>query len=176
MSGLRIFISHSAKTKAAQTLLKRLHESLKDEHQVWLDRVNLRPGEPWYHSINWCIGYCNAAIVLLSEDALTRNFVFYEVSILAFRRRTNPDFKLIPICVPGEVDDDAIKKSRLSPCGISDFQMITGNDNDSIINCLHNHLNKITQCNTPLDRPIEELCEFCIRCLTMILTFNRFDN
>lgn len=104
MSGLHIFISHSAKTDAAKTLLHGLSKLLnKHGHRVLLDQDGLSPGKNWYNILNWWMNNCDTALVLLSKDALKSKFVAYEVSILTYRLRTNPKFRLFPILVPGEI-------------------------------------------------------------------------
>ena len=90
---LKVFISHSAKEEATKRLLDRLYAKLEQDGQaVRLDREDLVLGDNWRSVLNFWIGGCNAAVVLLSPAALESSFVNYEVSILTYRNRMDRDF------------------------------------------------------------------------------------
>jgi len=104
----RIFISHSTKADAtpaeaaAREVQEALVQALQDsgDYSVLLDRITLRPGDAWRARINLWVGGCDAAVVLVSQAALTSPYVAYETSILSFRKQHDPTFVLIPVLVP----------------------------------------------------------------------------
>jgi len=72
MSGLRIFISHSAKIDTAKTLLHSLSELLnKHGQRVLLDQDGSSPGKNWYNTLNWWMNSCDTALV----HPITHNFI-----------------------------------------------------------------------------------------------------
>ncbi len=103
----RIFVSHSTKdsTTPAEAAAREVQETLvkaleaTGEFSVLLDRLKLRPGDAWRARINLWVGGCDAAVVLLSERALTSHYVAYESSILSYRNSYDTNFLLIPVLV-----------------------------------------------------------------------------
>lgn len=116
----RVFISHSATGEPeTERLRDELSAALREEFDVRLDRDNLEPGEMWRSKINSWLGGCHAAVVLLTRKALASAFVAYEVSVLTYRR----DVIVIPVFLD-DVDDAAVRASRLSPTVIQERQSI----------------------------------------------------
>jgi len=160
MPGLRIFISHSAKSEAAKALLQELKQSLCNAgHQVLLDQDGLKLGDNWRATLNLWIGGCDAALVLLSEHALQSSFVAYEASILSYRKQIDLDFGLIPIFTES-VDYRAVENSLLSPSRIHDIQaLINETLPDRIIQRVCDQLTQIDQRITPIEKPLLQLCD-----------------
>jgi len=118
----RVFISHSAKEDEAETLLDKLYEKLTAaDYPVLLDKMRLESGKPWRPTLNYGIGGCEAAVILISEAALESNWVAYETSLLAYRRHLEPDFGLFPV-VLSNVNSAKIKASPLSPSAVTEIQ------------------------------------------------------
>src|ERR1051325_1167621 len=114
----RVFISHSATGETeTERLRDELSAALRKEFDVRLDKDNLEPGEMWRSKINSWLGGCHAAVVLLTRNALASAFVAYEVSVLTYRR----DVIVIPVFLD-DVDDAAVRASRLSPTVIQERQ------------------------------------------------------
>lgn len=110
--GNRVFISHSATGEPETELLRdELAAALRTEFDVRVDRDDLEPGDMWRSKINWWLGGCHAAVVLLTPKALDSAYVFYELSVLASRA----DVWLFPVLLGG-VDDKTLKdKKQLEP-------------------------------------------------------------
>lgn len=100
--GARVFLSHSTKEELPQRVRDRIAEELRaGGYRVLLDKDGLRLGEGWRNALELWIGSCDAAVVLLSEQALTSPFVAHEVSVLSYRQRfqQDPSFVLIPVLI-----------------------------------------------------------------------------
>jgi len=124
----RIFISHSATEKAAlairEALLQALHGA--QAYEILPDVGMLQPGEGWRSRINLWLEACDAAIVLLSEAALTSPRVTYETSVLAHRFATWDSSLLILPVVLGDVSPASLKKSYLEPAWLEEKELVRG--------------------------------------------------
>jgi hypothetical protein len=118
---LVIFVSHSCKDAllanppddveedrlARLRFAKRVRDRLvneldpKGEGLVWFDRKRLDPGDPWELDIVSALHRCNAAVVLLTPDALESPWVLREATILADRRSRWPGLVLVPVLLAG---------------------------------------------------------------------------
>jgi hypothetical protein len=122
----RIFISHSAKEPEAEAVQSALVKALA-ESGTWvplLDKTTLEPGDMWRSRINLWVGGCDAAVILLSGKALVSDWVFYEASLLTYRRERSPGFLVVPVYV--NVDAEAVKASRLHPTDMTAIQAVRG--------------------------------------------------
>lgn len=110
MPPFRVFVSHSARTDPdARQLLDELRaglEAVKDEdnHQrfaVLIDKDDLDPGMLWRQTLNTWIGSCDVAIVLLTQTALTSDYVQYETTVLRYREVSVPEHKctVMPVLI-----------------------------------------------------------------------------
>jgi len=148
----RIFISHSAKDdKKIQAVLDMLWAALcaADGYEVLLDVRTLRPGEGWRSRIDLWLDACDAAVVLLSESALTSPYVTYEMSVLAHRSaRFNPSLLIIPV-VFGEVTPAALQKSYLYPAQLDERQFVRGTP-DEIVAKVFTRLGEVSFCKQTL--------------------------
>jgi hypothetical protein len=122
----RIFISHSAKQEEAREVRDALKKALSGTYEVLLDVETLQPGDGWRSRINLWLGACDAAIVLLSEDALKSSYVAYEASVLAYRKEeVDPSLLLLPVLL-GDVSPESLEKSYLSPARLTEWQAVRG--------------------------------------------------
>jgi len=120
----RIFISHSAKDEAARSVRDAVAAALKTapdgRYAVLMDKVALEPGDTWRARINLWLGSCDAAVLILSPDALTSPYVGYEVSVLGYRKSGDPSFLIIPVLVGVTMDE--VKAARLAPAQVGEWQ------------------------------------------------------
>ncbi|HSF39090.1 MAG TPA: toll/interleukin-1 receptor domain-containing protein [Thermoanaerobaculia bacterium] len=122
----RIFISHSAKGDEALAVRKALKDALSGTYEVLLDVETLQPGDAWRRGMNSWLGTCDAAVILLSEDALKSSYVAYEASILAYRKEVfTPSLLLLPVLL-SDVSPEALEKSHLSPARLTEWQAVRG--------------------------------------------------
>jgi hypothetical protein len=118
MARHRIFISHSAhRDPSARPVLDKLEaglKSLNDRYSVLLDHSSLQPSEDWRSAINvWC-GTCDAAILLITPDAIEAEFCNYEWSILGYRRATSHNFRIFAVYYGATPEDIRGKPHQLS--------------------------------------------------------------
>jgi hypothetical protein len=156
---VRVFISHSAKDQHANEVLERLSAELRQYFDVRVDREDLRLGVNWRAEINTWLGYCEAAIVLLSEDAVESPYVAYEVSILGHRKAIQFQFPLIPVFL-GAVDYARVEQSRLSPSRIQDVQAVVRLSSvEAIVANVISRLRQGQAEMTPVDKQVDVLAE-----------------
>ncbi len=152
MSQLKVFISHSAKEPGTRDLVERLYQALNNAgHAVRLDQEDLLLGDNWRSVLNFWIGGCHAAVLLLSPAALESDFVNYEASVLTYRDNVDDDFLLIPVLVD-PVDDGTLRASRLEPTRIQEVQSRVGGTHDQIVRQVCERLEQARARATPLDR------------------------
>lgn len=104
--------------------------------------------DAWMHE-------CNAAIILLTEDALKSDWVQAESTFVAVRDRNEGDFKLIPVLLNGVTADKVTKHPRLgsgSAAHLDETQFVRHQaDDDAIINTIKSALNGVCPKQTPFD-------------------------
>jgi hypothetical protein len=161
----RIFISHSAKEPYAAQIRDALGTALNEsgKYAVLLDQFALEPGDAWRSRINLWVGGCDAAVVLLSESALSSAYVAYETSILAYRRTTDPNFVILPVYLQG-IDEKRLLSSRLSPQNLTEVQAIQGEDAATIIDAVTRKLDELN-CRRQEKTPVELRAEALARLL-----------
>jgi hypothetical protein len=155
---LRVFVSHSARDAEARRLLQLLEDKpFSEKFAVRVDR-EIKKGEDWRAEINTWIGYCDAAIVLLSKDALQSDWVKYECSILAYRRTLQKNFCLIPVFLQGVRDTDV--DQYFGPQAITTFQAFKVenlNDPDQIVKAISAKLDILQESISPVDQQVNEV-------------------
>ncbi|HEX6184620.1 MAG TPA: toll/interleukin-1 receptor domain-containing protein [Pyrinomonadaceae bacterium] len=156
----RVFISHSTtKDPEAAAVRDALSAALKDKFAVRVDKEHLKLGEGWRHTLNTWIGGCDAAVVLLSKDALESQFVAYEASILTFRHNIH-GLPVVPLYF-GVGGAEVRGSQKLKPTNIAEIQSaVSGTDTAQMIEQVVAHLAKVTgRDKTPIDRQVRRLEE-----------------
>lgn len=127
----RVFISHSAADSGTGNAVNiRAHDvrvAIRDalkaagDYHVLLDEIALMPGDMWRARINLWLRLCDAAVLIISPDALRSHFVAYESNILGYRKAQYPNqFRIIPVLVGVTMDE--VKASPLNPVQINEWQ------------------------------------------------------
>ena len=94
----KIFVSHSAKSDTHKKALEKFVQKLRDEDlDPWVDYERIKTGAAWNPEITNGLHECHGAVILFSRAALNSDFVKYEASCLAYRKRTQPAFGLFPM-------------------------------------------------------------------------------
>jgi hypothetical protein len=97
----KVFISHSSgNDPAAQRVRDALYDELKAQGFEPLVDRELEPSEGWRERIDDWLRECDAAVIIISQDALDSKYVFYEASNLHYRRTRYRNFVIIPILLP----------------------------------------------------------------------------
>ena len=106
----RIFVSHSASEgTAARAALMRLVDELTQEYDVLFDRTALGAGNDWRDMVDRWIRECDAALVLITPEALASSYSRHEWAVLSFRRKAENAFLVIPVyfgSAPDDLKDD----------------------------------------------------------------------
>jgi hypothetical protein len=68
---------------------------------VWFDRRRLEPGDEWELDIVEALHTCEAAVLLLTPDALESPWVLREATVLGDRRSRWPGLRLVPVLFAG---------------------------------------------------------------------------
>lgn len=155
-SPLRVFVSHSAKEGDAIAVQEKLVTRLVAEPKTFtllMDKSDLVVGDRWRARINFWIGSCDVAVVLLSPSALDSPYVAYEVSVLAYRAGVvNSTFRIIPVYLKN-VDRKRLEQSRLDPAKLTEIQRLANKTTpDEIADAVMKELSAIA--DTP-PRPID---------------------
>jgi hypothetical protein len=156
----RVFISHSTtKDPEAAAVRDALSAALREKFAVRVDKEHLKLGEGWRHTLNTWIGGCDAAVVLLSKDALESQFVAYEASILTFRHNMH-GLPVVPVYF-GVGDAEVRASQKLKPTNIAEIQSsVSGTDTALMAEQVVAHLAKVTgRDETPIDPQVRHLEE-----------------
>lgn len=123
----RLFISHSSKDNVAAETLKA---ALDPHFSVFLDKVDLRPGDSWQESIETELLGCHCAVVMLSPNVIANpHWVQAEAYVFSLRLRLlDSEFRMVPVLLDGVTEDDLntaqLAKAKLA--SIQALKMTTG--------------------------------------------------
>lgn len=127
----RVFISHSAgpdkKDAHAREILLAIRDRLQNDFCVLLDEDRLKLGAKWRGELVDSMWRCQAAIILVSESALTSPHVLMEVAFLNGRKNIDPTLLLIPVLV-APVKRTQLEGTVFSAIAIKEFQMGVAED------------------------------------------------
>jgi hypothetical protein len=157
---LRVFVSHSAKEPDAIAAQNELIARLSADPAKFtplMDKSELKAGDRWRARINFWIGSCDVAVVLLSPSALNSPYVAYEVSVLSYREsRPNSTFKILPVYLQN-VDPKKLQESRLDPAQLTEIQSLANKKTPAeIADAVIAELTKMTEApERPIDRVIK---------------------
>lgn len=104
---MQVFISHSSRHDPPSAELRTgVSRALRErDYQVLVDAEVLRPGEEWRSVLFHWLAVCDAAIVLLNQQALTSAWVRREVNILLWRRLLGAPVYVVPVLIDVTVGD-----------------------------------------------------------------------
>lgn len=133
----KLFISHSAKSEEHLTLRDQLVAELQAAGiETWVDATRIKTGDEWLTRITEGLNECYAGIVLFSTDALDSDFVKYEVSNLAQRKRMHSGFGLFALNL-GDVSLASIRDGFYGSIRFPDFQIVGFRDGHTdVVNAL----------------------------------------
>ncbi len=126
---VRVFISHSAhkvEEPATLTFLDALVARLQAESfEPLTDQRDLKAGDDWVQRLYAWMGLCDAAVVLLSPRAVTREnstWVPREVNLLLWRKALDPRFVVIPVLIGGLTKAGLKNNPFLADARLSEIQ------------------------------------------------------
>src|SRR4051812_24593546 len=100
----KIFISHCAGDEFSARIRNRLFDRLKvlEDVQPLLDYRCIEPADRWRAKILSWLRYCDAAIILFSQKALSESrWVRFETMILAWRLAVTGSPLIVPVLLHG---------------------------------------------------------------------------
>jgi tetratricopeptide (TPR) repeat protein len=99
----RIFISYARSSAASVESIVALRPALEDAGFGTLQDVEIELGADWEPTLKRWLGDCHGAVVFLSPEALTSDWVAREVAILLERRKTagTTHIRIVPTAVGG---------------------------------------------------------------------------
>jgi hypothetical protein len=130
-----VFLSYSSKDgEFVQALAERLQSQ---GVRVWMDRWNIRPGDPIMAKIDEGLEHSRAIVLCMSGNAFGSDWSLLESQAVRFRDPLNRDRRLIPV----RLDDAAIPGSLESLSYIDGTRGIESVDDiaTQIILCLSNY-------------------------------------
>lgn len=160
---LRVFISYSSEDPESRSLRDTLAEALEAEPErfgLLIDNRTLGPGDAWRARINLWVGGCDAAVVLLSREALKSPYVIYENSVLSYRAGFDPSLLIIPVLLD-DVKVEDLKRGLLWPAQLDERQVVSGDDPQEIVRKVQGRLSQAQRCitPTPVERRAQRLAE-----------------
>ena len=104
-----VFLSHNGKDKpAVETLAHKLEER---GFEVWLDRWNLIPGEPWQEAIEEALDECQTYAVFVGPSGIGP-WENEEMRAAIEERVKDKKRRVIPVLLPGAPDNMTLKLPR----------------------------------------------------------------
>jgi hypothetical protein len=105
-----VYLSYSGRDSHTTELLQTLTDALREDYEVYLDRERLQPGGSWAQESNTQMMRADAALMLLSDDALNSLWVRREAAILSYRRHMDESFLLLTILLGGIVVTELVER------------------------------------------------------------------
>lgn len=144
---LKIFISHSCKDmeiakidqqdpaqlarwqrlQFARVVREKIVEGLGNTnpnglgYKVLLDLNRLEPGDDWCAKLHGWLGTCDGAVLLLSEDSISSEWVRKEATILTWRKSLRRELLLVPVFL-GDLQPKAFKNNALDCLHLTETQ------------------------------------------------------
>lgn len=98
-------------------------------HQAFRDKDSIAVGDEWRRTIFQELANAYAAVVLLTTNALSRQWVIIELAVMTYRRERGEALKLLPVLVDGKTLAELERRPGtewLSPLALKDLQMLAG--------------------------------------------------
>ena len=131
MPRVAVFVSHSSKdadlTDALCAHLLAPDDQGEQVCDVLVDKTHLLAGTEWPKQLHEFMAKCHAAVILLTENAVTSDWVLKEATILAWRASIDQDFRVFLIQFPG-VTADMLEGLRFKPLLLDSIQRVKLNE------------------------------------------------
>lgn len=160
----RIFISHSSNNPISTELISCLSTAFIQEGlHVLVDIKRLQPGAKWRDEIYSWLGLCHGAVILLSPEAFVPDsfWVARESAILTWRNTLTPDFRIIPVLLPGVTIQQLRSDLQFRDLRLETFQVVKHENNTETTKAL---LDGFSALQPPEKTPLEEIV-LCVEVL-----------
>jgi hypothetical protein len=128
----QVFVSHSSKDRLATEHLCALLAAPDDAEGACcdplVDYTELQPGVEWPQYLHEMMAQCQAAIVLLTGNAVASPWVLKEATILTWRRSLDPQFAVFVAKDAAVVSDARLDQERFGPLMLPFVQQIATTD------------------------------------------------
>jgi hypothetical protein len=132
----RVFISHVNGDPSGEEIWPALRDRLVAAgFSVLVDREVLGPGAIWRAEIYGWIGLCDAAVILISRQALDnpdKHWVARETACLICRRYVDPSLKIIPVLLDGITFADFNATERFRDLQLEETLCVFGGNLDAV--------------------------------------------
>lgn len=136
----RIFVSHVNGDPSGEAFWPELSKKLKEHgFDVLVDRETLKPGKRWRSEIYSWIGLCDAAIVLISRQAIAdtnKHWVARETACLLCRRAVDPALRVIPVLLDEISFAELEQSERFRDLELRETLCVMGNDANAVVDGL----------------------------------------
>jgi len=158
---LKLFVSHSSKNDDNLALLKKVCDSLAQAgFDILVDKGGKIPiGEEWFRYLTEWMAECHVAVILFSSAAFEdSNWVRAEATILSWRKRLQPEFKLIGVLLDGLQPEQFDHDAYYRVIRINDFQQVRDFRSDDLENQITRIIDAIGKVDTQrLTPPFQEI-------------------
>jgi hypothetical protein len=127
----RLFISHVNGDPGGEAIWPVLRDHLAAKFDVLVDREVIRAGALWRNQVLGLIGMCDAAVILISQQALAdpaKHWVARETACLVYRRYHDPSLKIIPVLLDGITFEKLEATERFRDLQLKETQCLSGDD------------------------------------------------
>lgn len=164
----RIFLSHSSKDAALTTAVAEALSPLAADapaakrpawgYEVLVDQTELKPGVEWPRYLHEWMARADAAVILLTTNAVASDWVLKEATILAWRRSLDPGFSLFVVRFP-DVTNELLEKHHFSPLFLSNIQAVGQTDAAAIATAVRDQLGPPQRVETRYDAMVRYLAD-----------------
>ena len=157
-----IFVSHGSKdNELTEHICQRLRPASDGTswgYDVLVDFTELKPGVDWPLQLHEYMAKCSAAVLLLTNDAVTSPWVLKEATILSWRHALDKNFKVFTVRFP-EVTEELLQVNKFNPLSLDLIQQITSTDPDVISQKIRDVIGQPVHADTPFDKVIKDLSD-----------------
>jgi len=133
----RVFISHVNGDPSGEQIWPILRDRLVAAgFNVLVDREVIQPGALWRAEIYGWIGLSDAAVILISRQALdnpAKHWVAREAACLVCRRYVDPSLKIIPVLLDDITFAELEATERFRDLQLSETQCVLGGDVAAVV-------------------------------------------
>lgn len=139
----RVFISHSSRQRTKDELrtadsisrhrhrkefladlLSLLEPNLTEAgFDVWIDRSQVNPGDPFDNKIHFALQDCDVGVILIDFDALDSNYVRKEATILMWRQSTGGT-RVLPVLLPSVKELEFSRSALVKTIGLDSLSLL----------------------------------------------------
>lgn len=150
-----VFISHKVLDPVTEPILEQILRTLSEHTEIKIDVISIPPGREWQDEIEKWLFECQAAILLLSPEAVRSFWVQFETNFLCLRRRLiDSNLTILPVPLGNVRMNELPPEFEISR--ISGIEAVCSPDADGLVQVLVNQLRMVQELYGP-QPPLYEL-------------------